>query len=262
MRSSSHLAPIFKSLEDSDSSLFEPNTAAKQQQLGYTLLIELLAYQFASPVRWIETQDRLLKDSQVVRFVEIGPGPTLTNMAQRTIKFKYEAYDEAMTFRRELLCYTRDRSLIYYEDDQEAARAPPSKQPLAPAAPMIVHTPITVAAALPTVGSVAPVADQPVMAKEILHVLVAQKLKKSLSEVPLTKSIKDLSAGKSTLQNELIGDLQKEFGEVAVEKPEEAPLAELAQSLQSQGGIKGGAPLGKITANLVSKMLGSKLPGG
>ncbi|WP_313549448.1 fatty acid synthase subunit beta domain-containing protein, partial [Corynebacterium sp.] len=61
-------------------------------QLGRTLLIELLAWQFASPVRWIETQDLLLSDTGatagagtsglgVERFVEIGVGssPTLAN---------------------------------------------------------------------------------------------------------------------------------------------------------------------------------------
>lgn len=53
------------------------STPAQLQKLGYTVLIELLAYQFASPVRWIETQDVLFKDYKVERLVEIGPGPTL-----------------------------------------------------------------------------------------------------------------------------------------------------------------------------------------
>ena len=35
--------------------------AEQRQRLTYTILVELLAYQFASPVRWIETQDRLFK---------------------------------------------------------------------------------------------------------------------------------------------------------------------------------------------------------
>ena len=33
--------------------------AEQRQKLAYTILVELLAYQFASPVRWIETQDLL-----------------------------------------------------------------------------------------------------------------------------------------------------------------------------------------------------------
>ena len=67
--------------------------------LGRTLLIELLAWQFASPVRWIETQDLLLSDTTetagagtpglgVERFVEIGVGssPTLANMLGQTLR--------------------------------------------------------------------------------------------------------------------------------------------------------------------------------
>jgi hypothetical protein len=40
---------------------------------------------------------------------------------------------------------------------------------------------------------------------------VDQKLKKQLSEIPLSKFIKDLSNGKLILQNEIMGDLQGEF---------------------------------------------------
>jgi len=51
---------------------------------------------------------------------------------------------------------------------------------------------------------------------------LSQKLKKQLSEVPLSKSIKELSnGGKSTLQNEIMGDLQGEFSSA----PEELLLS-------------------------------------
>ena len=53
------------------------SSPAQQQKLGYIVLIELLSYQFASPVRWIETQDCLFGTYKVERLVEIGPGPTL-----------------------------------------------------------------------------------------------------------------------------------------------------------------------------------------
>ncbi len=44
-----------------------------EQELAHTLLVELLAYQFASPVRWIETQDVFLAEKTAERIVEIGP---------------------------------------------------------------------------------------------------------------------------------------------------------------------------------------------
>jgi 3-oxoacyl-ACP reductase-like protein len=44
-----------------------------------------------------------------------------------------------------------------------------------------------------------------------LNIIVAQKLKEKVEEVPVSKSIKDLVGGKPTLQNEILGDLQIEF---------------------------------------------------
>ena len=61
-----------------------------RQKLAYVILVELLAYQFASPVRWIETQDVLFTRYNFERFIEIGPSPTLTSMATRTLKAKYD----------------------------------------------------------------------------------------------------------------------------------------------------------------------------
>jgi fatty acid synthase subunit alpha, fungi type len=51
--------------------------------------------------------------------------------------------------------------------------------------------------------------DAPIKASDIQSVIVAQKQKKV--EVPLSKSIKDLVGGKSTLQNGILRDLQMEF---------------------------------------------------
>lgn len=61
-------------------------SSADPQQLAYSLLIELLAYQFASPVRWIETQHLFFATTGVERFIEIGPAPTLITMAKRTLE--------------------------------------------------------------------------------------------------------------------------------------------------------------------------------
>ncbi|KAM9937078.1 hypothetical protein OXX80_003389, partial [Metschnikowia pulcherrima] len=97
-----------------------------EQELSHTLLTELLAYQFASPVRWIETQDVFLKEHNTERVVEIGPSPTLAGMASRTIKAKYESYDAALSLQRQVLCYAKDAKEIYYTPEPaelEAAAA-------------------------------------------------------------------------------------------------------------------------------------------
>ncbi|KAG8960629.1 3-oxoacyl-[acyl-carrier-protein] synthase [Tulasnella sp. 425] len=79
------------------------DSPAQRQQLTYTILVELLAYQFASPVRWIETQDLLFTHFKFERLVEIGPSPTLTGMATRTLKAKYGAQDGSLSLIRSLV---------------------------------------------------------------------------------------------------------------------------------------------------------------
>ncbi|WKT46141.1 hypothetical protein QSH57_011015 [Fusarium oxysporum f. sp. vasinfectum] len=190
-----------------------------EQELAHTLLVELLAYQFASPVRWIETQDVFLGERTAERVVEIGPADTLGVMAKRTLKSKYEAYDAAKSVQRNILCYNKDAKEIYYDVD--------------------------------------PVADEPVQAVDIVRALIAQKLKKPLLEVPLSKAIKDLVGGKSTLQNEILGDLGKEFGSTP-EKPEDTPLDELGASMQAT--FDGN--LGKQSLSLIARLISSKMPGG
>jgi len=46
-----------------------------------------------------------------------------------------------------------------------------------------------------------------VKAINILLVVITQKLKKWIDKIPLSKAIKNLVGGKSTLQNEILGDL-------------------------------------------------------
>lgn len=231
-----------------------------EQELAHTLLVELLAYQFASPVRWIETQDVILGEKTTERIVEIGPADTLGVMAKRTLASKYEAYDAARSVQRQILCYNKDAKDIYYDvdpvEEEEAAPAPaaaaaPSAGSSAPAAP------VAAAAPAPSAGPAASVADAPVGAVDIVRALVAQKLKKPLMDIPLSKAIKDLVGGKSTLQNEILGDLGKEFGSTP-EKPEDTPLDELGAAMQATFN----GQLGKQSSSLIARMVSSKMPGG
>ncbi|KAJ1994195.1 fatty acid synthase alpha subunit Lsd1 [Dimargaris cristalligena] len=253
---SSRLSKVLKNWDTSNGY----TSPSDQQRLGYTLLIELLAYQFASPVRWIETQDQLFKHFAVERLIEFGPSPTLCGMAERTLKFKYEAYDDAMTYQRVNLCYANNLKEIYYAFDptpvaeaDDAAAAPAAATAPAAAAPPVA-APVAAVASAPA----AAVDDAPLKAGEVLHAVIAQKLKKSLAEVPLSKAIKDLVGGKSTLQNEILGDLQKEFGSNVPEKSEETPLDELSESI----GASFSGDLGKHSSALIAKLVSSKMPGG
>ncbi|KAF8969171.1 fatty acid synthase [Flammula alnicola] len=229
-----------------------------RQQLAYIILVELLAYQFASPVRWIETQDLLFTSFNFERLIELGPSPTLTGMATRTLKAKYETLDGSVSRTRAILCHSKNVKEIYYQHEDEveapsAEEAAPASSTAAPSAPAAAAP---VALAAPS-GPVASIEDVPVKAVDILLVVVAQKLKKRVDEIPLSKTIKDLVGGKSTLQNEILGDLQQEFSS-APEKGEELPLEELGSALGS--GFNGS--LGKYSTGLVSRLVGGKMPGG
>ena len=231
-----------------------------EQELAHTLLTELLAYQFASPVRWIETQDVFLKNFNTERVVEIGPSPTLSGMAQRTLNNKYESYDAALSLQRQVLCYSKDAKEIYYTPDPEDLKPAVVEEaaPVAAATPAAAAAPVAAApvAAAPAAAA-ADIPDQPVTIGLVLHTLVAQKLKKTLDQVPMSKAIKDLVGGKSTVQNEILGDLGKEFGS-APEKSEEIPLQELAETMQDNFN----GELGKQSSSLVNRLLASKMPGG
>ncbi|KAL1301771.1 hypothetical protein AAFC00_005969 [Neodothiora populina] len=233
-----------------------------EQELAHTLLVELLAYQFASPVRWIETQDVILGEKTTERIVEIGPADTLGVMAKRTLASKYEAYDAARSVQRQILCYNKDAKDIYYDvepEEEEAAPAPATAAAAPAASSSAAPAPAAAAAAPPppSAGPAAQVPDAPVGAVDILRALVAQKLKKALLDVPLSKAIKDLVGGKSTLQNEILGDLGKEFGSTP-EKPEDTPLDELGAAMQATFN----GQLGKQSSSLIARMVSSKMPGG
>ncbi|KAI1082891.1 hypothetical protein F5B20DRAFT_530768 [Whalleya microplaca] len=233
-----------------------------EQELAHTLLVELLAYQFASPVRWIETQDVFLAEKTAERIVEVGPADTLGVMAKRTLASKYEAFDAAKSVQRQILCYNKDAKEIYYdvdpieEEPEPAAGAAESSSSSAPA-PAAASAAVAAAPPPPSAGPAEAVPDTPVTALEIVRALIAQKLKKPFLEVPLGKAIKDLVGGKSTLQNEILGDLGKEFGSTP-EKPEDTPIDELSGLMQATFN----GQLGKQSQSLIARLISSKMPGG
>jgi fatty acid synthase subunit alpha len=170
-----------------------------EQELAHTLLVELLAYQFASPVRWIETQDVILGEKMTERIVEVGPADTLGVMAKRTLASKYEAHDAARTVTRQILCYNKDAKDIYYDVDPVEEEPEPVETPASSGAPSGAALPAAAspaAAPPPSAGPAAQVPDEPITATDILRALVAQKLKKPLLDIPLAKAIKDLVGGK------------------------------------------------------------------
>lgn len=88
--------------------------------LAHTLLIELLAYQFASPVRWIETQDVILNEFEAERIIEVGPQPILKNMFNRTLSQSYDKECSNARAGRFVKCVVNDLDSIYYDHVSES----------------------------------------------------------------------------------------------------------------------------------------------
>ncbi|KAH9238140.1 hypothetical protein K456DRAFT_1828773 [Colletotrichum gloeosporioides 23] len=242
-----------------------------ERELAYILLVELLAHQFAYPVRWIETQDAILGEIKAERVVEVGPANILTNMMKRTWNGRYTISDDVQGLRRRILGPDSDLPEIYYqshveetssEERTENSPVASTQTPLQsdenefgstePASPSIVddkHEPI------------APVMDleeASVPVSAVLLAIIATKLKKAPKDIDTTKSINQLiSEGRSTLTNEVVGDLHVEFANQLPDRAEEQRLTELFATISK---VHTGT-LGKKTSSLVASFVSSKLPG-
>eukprot|EP01114_Cavostelium_apophysatum_P006579 TRINITY_DN1795_c0_g1_i2.p1 TRINITY_DN1795_c0_g1~~TRINITY_DN1795_c0_g1_i2.p1 ORF type:complete len:3793 (+),score=1033.24 TRINITY_DN1795_c0_g1_i2:910-11379(+) len=256
-----HLAKVMKN------KTFDLTNAEDKRMLGYYILVDLLAFQFASPVRWIESQEFLFK-SGVSRFIEIGPAATLAGMAKRTLQLHTSKFLQLFP-PREVLSFKSDHDNIYYNIsptfvvksssrpknptveklvDRVPVTARPSQKPLAEESHhvTVITNVVTgdVTSDIPTLNSL-----------DAIRVLLGVKLKKSLSEVQDEHSIKDLVGGKSAIQNEIVGDFQKEFGS----EPEGAASMPINQLAQQWSGYK---KLGPVSNGLISKLMSGKLAPG
>lgn len=123
-------------------------------------------------------------------------------MARRTLAAKYEAYDAALSLQRQVLSYNKDGKEIYYQAEPEADEPEPAAAAPTSSAATSSAAPAAVAAAAPpppSAGPAAAVPDAPVTATDIVRSLIAQKLKKGLADIPLSKAIKDLVGGVCSL---------------------------------------------------------------
>ena len=98
--------------------------------------------------------------------------------------------------------------------------------------------------------------DEPPTALEALQVMLANKLNTPLAALKPDATIKGLVGGKSAVQNEILGELEKECGSGPAGGAEMG-LGEVAKAVAK--GYKGS---GKVTQALVAKMLAAKMPGG
>ncbi|MDC4232389.1 DUF1729 domain-containing protein [Actinomyces sp. B33] len=254
--------------------------AADDPDTGRVLLVELLAWQFASPVRWIETQRLLMAPSDeggagVERVVEIGLGsaPTLANLAERTLALPGRWGDV------EVLNCDRDAARVLAEDaipapaeavDQEepAPDAPVDALPAAEAArPEQAAAPAPAAPAAPASGAVsgAQAPDLPFPASRAVRTLLALSTKIRPEQIDDADTVDTLTNGVSSKRNQLLMDMAAELGVPTIEGAAEASVSDLLVAVDATASSY--RPFGPVLSEAIGararKLLGSAgLPAG
>lgn len=243
-------------------------------ELARILLVELLAWQFASPVRWIETQDVLFRDPAegglgVEHLVEVGlaASPTLANLAAKTLLLPQHAgrrvtvhnarRDEARVLATDTDPAVELEVLEAPLADGAAAAAAESPAPAAvesaPAAP--VETAPAAAEPAPA-GPVAsgPVEDLPFGATDALTVLLAHSARITPAQIGATDTTETLTNGVSSRRNQLLMDMGTELELASIDGAADADMTSLAGTVAK--GAPGYKPFGPVLTDAIRSGLG------
>ncbi|HMT48705.1 MAG TPA: DUF1729 domain-containing protein [Dietzia sp.] len=249
--------------------------SATPVRLGRLLLVELLAWQFASPVRWIETQELLFTPVErgglgIECFIEVGVAnaPTVANLASKTLDLPTHRGPRAQVINVE-----RDSATLYGTlppsvevDDDDSVDATGSSTPAADsAAPTdpapAVNTPGTAGAdrsesAAPA-ATAAPGAPRPddltFGAPAATRMLVALRTKVRPEQIAAGDSIETLCDGVSSRRNQLLLDLGTELSLGAIDGAAEADFPTLADQVSRLA--RGYAPFGPVLSDAVGEAL-------
>ncbi|GAA4481694.1 type I polyketide synthase [Rhodococcus olei] len=204
--------------------------SANPVALTRVVLAELLAWQFASPVRWIETQDLLFADEAdgglgVERFVEIGLAatPTVANLASQTLKLPGRIGGPV-----EVLNIEREAGVVYSTDTDPAPVDDEPEAPVAEAAPApAAAAPAPAAAPSAPAGGPRP-DDIAFAASDATNVLIALWTKLRPDQIGPADTIEALCDGVSSRRNQLLVDLGSELSLGAIDGAADADMGSLA----------------------------------
>lgn len=203
----------------------------RPQELGRRVVIELLAWQFASPVRWIETQDLLFTEEAagglgVERFVEIGvkSAPTVAGLARNTLKLPDFAHSTV-----QVLNVERDAAVLFASDEDPAEDPAEDDEPQAApaeAAAAEAAAPAAPSGSAPTSSGPRP-EDIGFDASDATVALIALSAKMRIDQIEPLDSIESITDGASSRRNQLLVDLGSELNLGAIDGAAEADLAAL-----------------------------------
>ncbi|GAA1462665.1 type I polyketide synthase [Williamsia maris] len=229
--------------------------AADPGRLARIVLIELLAWQFASPVRWIETQELLFATPDlggigIERFVEIGvkSAPTLSGLAANTLKLDGYARSavQVLNLERDSLVVLAQDADVEIDEPEDTATATET-----PAAEPVAATPTPAVAAAPAGG---PRPDDLAFAPaDAVRSVIALWTKMRTDQIGAADTIEALCDGVSSRRNQLLLDIGGELGLGAIDGAAEADMAALASTVNSLA--RGYKPFGAVLTDAINDQI-------
>ena len=240
------------------------------------LVIELLAWQFASPVRWIETQDvmfaarsatggGLRKDGEawteglgVEELIEVGVGyqPTLANMARQTLSLGSGAGAGAKIV---VLNVEAERGAVFAEDADVVSVGEDGDGDVGVGSGVGVGVDagVGVGVVVLTTTATRPT-DVALTHMEALTTLIALQTKLRRDQIGQAETIDGLFDGVSSRRNQVLMDLGAEFDAGSIDRAHEIPVAELGRELAARapGWRAPGAYLATAYAEAQKRVLG------
>ncbi len=214
---------------------------AERSTIARQLLVELLAWQFASPVRWIETQEFLFAKAGVETLVEIGlaNSPTLANLAAKTLAQPRFAGKKVNTYNAQ-----RDAKIVYNEDvaavafePSESVEESESQEVSEPAevresakAPE-VQLPADAQVAVTPAPAGGTTEEIPFTAADAVRVLLAYSNKLTLEQIGDSDNVESLTNGVSSKRNQVLMDMASELNLASIDGAAEASVAELSKTV-------------------------------
>ena len=232
----------------------------RPDEVGRRVITELLAWQFASPVRWIETQDLLFTEEAagglgVERFVEIGvkSAPTVAGLANNTLKLPEYAYSTV-----QVLNVERDAAVLFATDTDPETEAEAEDETPPPASAVATDV-------VPAPASSAPVAapgaarpdDIGFGAADATCALIALSAKMRLDQIEALDSIESITDGASSRRNQLLVDLGSELDLGAIDGAADADLRALRGQVNKLARTY--KPFGPVLSDAVNDSLRSVL---
>ncbi|MBA4025699.1 MAG: 3-oxoacyl-ACP synthase [Gordonia sp.] len=232
--------------------------SAKPGELTRVILVELLAWQFASPVRWIETQDLLFTPAErggagVERFVEVGvkSAPTLSGLAGNTLKL--DDYSQSAV---QVLNIERDSDVILAKDtapdvdEDEATEDAPAAEAASPAAETATAAPAPVAAPVDSGPRPDDISFTPA---DAVDAVIALWTKIRIDQIGAADTIEALCDGVSSRRNQLLLDIGGELGLGAIDGAAEAEMPALASTVNALA--RGYKPFGSVLTDAIGDQI-------